>query len=511
MCKLRLILGDQLNYNHFWYSEKNQEDKFYLLIEMRQETDYTLHHIQKITGFFAAMRSFADFLNKLGLQVIYLKINDQNNFQDLEKNIINTIEKYSINEFQYQLPDEYRLDIVLKKISEQLLVPTKVFDTEHFLSERLELKKLFEGKKQILMESFYRNMRKKHSILMEGEQPIGGQWNFDKENRKPISKKIEIPKPEIFFNNVNDIYEDILKCGCNYFGEIEPEKFSWPINRNQSLELLKYFMQKMLANFGTYQDAMDANHWNLFHSRLSFALNSKMLSPKEVVDTAIEEYVINKDKISISQIEGFVRQIIGWREYMRGIYWWKMPEFSLLNFLNHKNKLPEWFWTGNTKMNCLSCSIKQSLKHAYAHHIQRLMVTGNFLLLAMVNPDEIDEWYLGIYIDAIEWVEITNTRGMSQFADGGIVGTKPYVSSANYINKMSNYCTGCFYQADKRHGEKACPFNSLYWNFFATHEDKLAKNPRIGMSYITWNKFSNEEKKLTITQANKYLNEINNL
>jgi deoxyribodipyrimidine photolyase-related protein len=236
-----------------------------------------------------------------------------------------------------------------------------------------------------------------------------------------------------------------------------------------------------------------------------------MLSPKEVVDAAIEEYLKNTDKISISQIEGFVRQIIGWREYMRGIYWWKMPEFSFLNFLNHKNKLPEWFWSGNTKMNCLSHSIKQSLKHAYAHHIQRLMVTGNFLLLAMVNPDEIDKWYLGIYIDAIEWVEITNTRGMSQFADGGIVGTKPYVSSANYINKMSNYCTGCFYQSDKRHGEKACPFNSLYWNFFATHEDKLAKNPRIGMSYITWNKFSDEEKKLTIAQANKYLNEINNL
>jgi hypothetical protein len=253
-------------------------------------------------------------------------------------------------------------------------------------------------------------MRKKHSILMEEEQPVGGQWNFDKENRKPISKKIEIPTPEIFFNNVNDVYEDILKCGCNYFGEIEPEKFSWPINRNQSLELLNYFMHKMLANFGTYQDAMDTNHWNLFHSRLSFALNSKMLSPKEVVDAAIEEYLKNTDKISISQIEGFVRQIIGWREYMRGIYWWKMPEFSFLNFLNHKNKLPEWFWSGNTKMNCLSHSIKQSLKHAYAHHIQRLMVTGNFLLLAMVNPDEIDEWYLGIYIDAIEWVEITNTR-----------------------------------------------------------------------------------------------------
>jgi deoxyribodipyrimidine photolyase-related protein len=511
MCKLRLILGDQLNYNHSWYSEKNQEDKFYLLIEMRQETDYTLHHIQKIVGFFSAMRNFANHLIDKKLNVIYLKINDTQNCQDLEQNIIKIIQEKKCLEFQYQLPDEYRLDVILNKLSSTLKIPIKVFDTEHFLSQRLELKEFFSGKKQIIMESFYRYKRKKESILMKGEDPLGGKWNFDHDNRKPFKGSTFVPNTELFYNNVKEVYDDIVKCGCKYFGEIESNKFIWPVSKIQCNQLLSFFIEEMLQNFGTYQDAMDRDNWNLFHSRLSFAMNTKMLSPKEVVDAAVAYYLKNEEKISISQIEGFVRQIVGWREYMRGIYWWKMPEFSMMNFFNHENKLPEWFWTGNTKMSCLSHSIKQSLKYAYAHHIQRLMVTGNFLLLAMINPDEIDEWYLGIYIDAIEWVEITNTRGMSQFADGGIVGTKPYVSSANYINKMSNYCKGCYYDSTKRYGEKACPFNSLYWNFYATHKDKLAKNPRIGMSYVTWNKMQEEEQKLIINQAKKYLFNINQL
>ena len=511
MSTLRLILGDQLNYNHSWFREKNQSKIVYLMIEMRQETDYTLHHIQKIVGFFSAMRSFADYLNQKDFEVIYLKINDKENQQDLEKNILKIIKEKGVNEFQYQLADEYRLDVILKKLCNKISIPSKIFETEHFLSSRLELKEFFNGKKQLLMEGFYRYMRKKHSILLDGEKPIGGKWNFDQENRKPFRGNAIVPNPAIFYNNVLEVYDDIKKCNCKFFGEINCEKFLWPVNKEQSLQLLTFFVTEMLPNFGTFQDAMDTNNWNLFHSRLSFAMNTKMLSPKEVVDAAIKHYLLNDDKIATSQIEGFVRQIVGWREYMRGIYWWKMPEFSMMNFFNHKNKLPEWFWTGNTKMNCLNISIKQSLKHAYAHHIQRLMVTGNFLLLSMINPDEIDEWYLGIYIDAIEWVEITNTRGMSQFADGGIVGTKPYVSTANYINKMSNYCKGCYYDSTKRYGEKACPFNSLYWNFYATHEDKLAKNPRIGMSYVTWKKMQDEEKKLIITQAQKYLATINQL
>jgi deoxyribodipyrimidine photolyase-related protein len=240
-------------------------------------------------------------------------------------------------------------------------------------------------------------------------------------------------------------------------------------------------------------------------------MNLKMLSPKEVVDKAISEYWKRPNEIEYHQLEGFVRQIIGWREYMRGIYWAKMPEFATLNYFENQSKLPAWFWTGRTKMNCLSHTINQSLEFAYAHHIQRLMITGNFALLAGVHPDEVDAWYLGIYIDAIEWVEITNTRGMSQFADGGIVGTKPYVSSATYIHKMSSYCVGCHYDKSKKTGEKACPFNSLYWNFFDKHELKLSKNPRIGMMYNVWRKMDANAKAALLEQANDYLTNINEL
>lgn len=240
-------------------------------------------------------------------------------------------------------------------------------------------------------------------------------------------------------------------------------------------------------------------------------MNTKMLSPKEVIDSAVTAWRKNRDTIQYNQLEGFVRQIIGWREYMRGMYWLKMPEFATLNFFNHKENLPTWYWTGKTKMNCLRDAITQSLNMAYAHHIQRLMITGNFALLAGIHPDEVDAWYLGIYIDALEWVEITNTRGMSQFADGGLIGTKPYVSSASYIDKMSHYCATCFYDKSKKTGEKACPFNSLYWNFYDRHFHKLSKSPRIGMVYKLWEKMKPQDKEALLKQADYYLQNINSL
>jgi deoxyribodipyrimidine photolyase-related protein len=272
---------------------------------------------------------------------------------------------------------------------------------------------------------------------------------------------------------------------------------------------LEYFCEQLLPNFGAYQDALTTWDPYLFHSRLSFSLNTKMISPLEVVQTVEKYWYVHQDQISIAQVEGFIRQIIGWREYMRGIYWAKMPEFGEMNFFGHDRKLPDWFWTGKTKMNCLKQSIGQSLELAYAHHIQRLMVTGNFALLAGIHPDEVDQWYLGIYIDAIEWVEITNTRGMSQFADGGIVGTKPYVSSANYIKKQGNYCDHCAYDQKEKVGEKACPLNSLYWHFYARNREKLEKNPRIGMAYRTWDKMGNKLE--VLDKAEYYLKNIEDL
>ncbi len=507
---LRLIIGDQLNHNHSWF-QTIDNTVTYLMMEVRTETDYALHHIQKVVGFFSAMRSFAEELKSKKHDVIYIHLNDKHNLQSFEKNLDSILNKDNYTQFEYQLPDEYRLDLVFKNYCSQLSIPFLVCDTEHFFSTREELGIFFEGKKMYLMESFYRAMRKKHHVLMEGDKPSTGQWNYDGENRKKLPKNHKPTPPLVFNNNVTQIVSELKNTAISTIGNIDAVNFVWPINRTQSIALLDFFVTECLPLFGSYQDAMTPNEWSLYHARISFSMNVKMISPKEVIDRAIQEWENRKDEIEYNQVEGFVRQIIGWREYMRGIYWLKMPEFASLNFFNHKEKLPDWFWTGKTKMNCLKDAITQSLDYAYAHHIQRLMITGNFALLAGIHPDEVDAWYLGIYIDAIEWIEITNTRGMSQFADGGIVGTKPYVSSASYIDKMSHYCSSCFYKKALKTGEKACPFNSLYWNFYDKNEDKLAKNPRIGMMYNVWRKMKPEDKSALLEQADYYLKNINEL
>ena len=284
-----------------------------------------------------------------------------------------------------------------------------------------------------------------------------------------------------------------------------------PITRRQSLALLKHFLNYGLPCFGTYQDAMTVDSWSLFHSRLSFALNAKLLDPLEVIRAALQRWEEERGHISIAQIEGFVRQILGWREYMRGIYWALMPEFESMNFFGHTARLPGWYWSGETRMHCLAQAVGQSLDYAYAHHIQRLMITGNFALLAGVAPDEVNAWYLGVYVDALEWVEMPNTRGMSQFAEGGLIATKPYVSSANYIHKMSDYCSGCFYDHKRRHGGKACPFNSLYWHFLERHRNLLSKNPRMGTMYRVLDKMEKDERRRVLSQGDEYLCSLDGL
>jgi deoxyribodipyrimidine photolyase-related protein len=508
---LRLVLGDQLNIHHSWY-QLADESITYLLMEIRSETDYANHHIQKVIGFFAAMRNFANELKNRKHQVIYIKLNDKNNLQCFDKNCAALIAANNFTKFEYQLPDEYRVDEHLKAFTSSLAIPIQVYDTEHFYSTRSELKELFAGKKTYLMETFYRHMRRKHQVLIvDGDQPLHGQWNFDADNRKKLPKEHKPTPPLLFSNDVSDIELDITDAKVSTIGRVDSRHFIWPVNRTQSLALLDFFTKNCLPLFGTFQDAMAPQEWSVYHSRLSFSMNIKLISPKEVVDKAIEAYRQNSDDIAYNQLEGFVRQIIGWREYMRGIYWLKMPAYAKLNYFEHKNALPAWFWTGKTKMNCLKNAIDQSLHFAYAHHIQRLMITGNFALLAGVHPDEVDAWYLGIYIDALQWVEITNTRGMSQFADGGIVGSKPYVSSAAYIDKMSSYCKGCYYDKSRKTGDRACPFNSLYWNFYDSHESKLAKNPRIGMMYNVWGKMQADAKAEILEQALYYLSHIDEL
>jgi deoxyribodipyrimidine photolyase-related protein len=510
---IRLILGDQLNQQHSWFSEVN-EKVTYAVMEVRSETDYVQHHIQKVLSFFLAMRAFADDLKAQGHQVVYYNLDDQSNQQSFSLNIKTIIKSGGFERFEYQLPDEFRLDEELNELSTSLDIETDVVESEHFYTGRLEMKELFDKKKSKgwLMESFYREMRKKHDLLIDlNDKPIGGKWNFDQSNRKKLPKNHKPIAPKLFQRDVSELVQLLEKHGVKTIGSVDTKNFVWPVTRKEAEEMLDFFVAECLPLFGDFQDAMTVGEWSLYHSRLSFLMNSKILSPKEVIDRVVEHWEENQETIDISQVEGFVRQIIGWREYMRGIYWAKMPNYEQENQLNHTNKLPEFYWTGKTKMNCMKQSIQQSLQYSYAHHIQRLMVTGNFALLAGVDPNDVDEWYLGIYIDAIQWVELPNTRGMSQCADGGLVATKPYVSSANYIDKMSDYCSSCYYSKKEKVGEKACPFNSLYWNFIDQHIEKWEKNHRMGMMVANWKKQDPEQKVKILERAQYVLDNISTI
>jgi deoxyribodipyrimidine photolyase-related protein len=511
MKELRLILGDQLNPSHSWFREVNSE-VVYVLAELWGEATYAKHHAQKILGFFAAMRRFAEFLKRQGHSVHYVRISEPESRLTFTELLEKLSRHYGATTLSYLLPDEYRLDKELGKLKESTSISVCVVDSEHFLTERGYLASQFGGKKRYLMETFYRGLRKRYKVLMDsGGEPLGGRWNFDSENRKAWNGKPALPEPYHLHHDLSELWEEIQSAGIPSVGLASEGDFCWPLDYSESKAVLEDFIQRLLPHFGDYQDAMVRNAWSLWHSRLSFSMNLKMLHPLEVIRAVEAAYIQNPGRYSLSGVEGFIRQILGWREYMRGIYWAEMPNYATLNFLNQERSLPGWYWTGETKMECLSLAIRQTLEHAYAHHIQRLMVTGAFGVLAGIHPDEMDEWYLGVYIDAIEWVEITNTRGMSQFADGGIVGTKPYVASANYMNKMSDSCKKCFYNAKERLGDKACPWNSLYWNFHMEKEAELSRNPRIGMVYRTLDKMPDEEKEAIRAKATSLLRDIERL
>jgi len=504
MPTLRLLLGDQLNSRHSWYqTPAAEDDALYVLMEMRSETDYVRHHIQKVVGFFLAMRHFADQLRAQGRRLRYLTLDDPCNTHTLAGNLHRLIAEYKADRFEYQLPDEYRLDQALRDFCATLPIPSQAFDTEHFLSSREDVAELFRGKKTYLMETFYRAMRKRYQLLMEpdGQTPLTGRWNYDEENRQSLPNGVAIPPVPGFTRDVSELVEMLQQGGVATLGRLNPAHFNWPTSREESLVILDHFIHHRLYAFGAYQDAMTIGHTLLFHSRLSFSLNVKLLHPLEVVEACIDYWKSHPGEVGFAQIEGFIRQIVGWREYMRGVYWARMPAYAGLNFFGHEAPLPNFYWTGNTRMRCLAHAIGQSLDHAYAHHIQRLMVTGNFALLLGVHPDEVDAWYLGIYMDAIEWVEITNTRGMSQFADGGLLATKPYVASANYMAKMGDYCRNCYYDPKAKTGPRACPFNSLYWDFMERHRAVLSRNPRIGMIYKNWDRQPSEQRAATLERA----------
>lgn len=484
MTTLRLILGDQLNPLHSWFHTPG-DDMVYVLMEVRQETDYVLHHAQKILAVFAAMRDFARALREAGHRVEYIAIDAPDNLHDIPANLDRLIAALGASAFEWQAPDEWRLDEQLRHHAHTLHargIDCRCVDSEHFLSTRSEAAELFGERRRWLMEHFYRHMRRAHGVLMDGDQPCGGRWNFDAENRKPWKGEPPEPvDPRPAAHDHSGLWAAIQAAGVPSFGAPQAQALRWPLNRTEALQQLEHFLRDALPHFGDHQDALHTSATRLFHSLLSFALNVKMLSPREVIARAEAEW--RAGRVPLAAVEGFIRQILGWREYVRGVYWHRMPDYARSNHFGHDAALPAWFWDGNTRMRCLAHAIGQSLEHAYAHHIQRLMIIGNFALLAGIDPHVLHRWYLGVYIDAFEWVELPNTLGMSQFADGGLLATKPYVSSAAYIDRMSDYCGACAYDRKRRIGAGACPFNALYWDFFARNAGSLGTNHRLTMVY----------------------------
>ncbi|NAX19944.1 cryptochrome/photolyase family protein [Vibrio sp. V39_P1S14PM300] len=512
--RVRFILGDQLNHQHSWFEQVDPQT-LYVIAELHQEQKYVLHHVQKQCAFLAAMRQFANALTEAGHEVHYLDLDQTARYRDLTELLADVCQQAGAELLQYQRPDEYRLLTQLADFSPPKVVVDCV-DSEHFLLNFDEIDQQFPCGKHVLMEHFYRRMRTRFDLLMDEQgKPLGGKWNFDAENRNKlkISDLESLPQPLQFANDVSEILERLQRHQIANFGRAEVALL-WPVSRAQALTQLAHFCQVCLPNFGRFQDAMTCQHpsqWSLYHSRLSFALNCKLLSPLEVVEAAIDTFHHVKGAISLAQVEGFVRQIVGWREYVRGIYWANMPGYAKRNLLNAGRPLPEYFWNAQTHMNCVHHAVSQSLNYAYAHHIQRLMVTGNFAMLAELNPDQVDAWYLGIYVDALEWVEMPNTRGMALFADGGIIATKPYAASGSYINRMSDYCSSCRYRVKERSGDLACPLNSLYWRFMVKHRDQLANNPRIGMVYRNWDKLTAEAQDAILATAEKNLQRLESL
>lgn len=480
MRRLNLILGDQLDRHSLLFNDVDSDIDCFWMAEVREESTHVWSHKQRIALFLSSMRHFAEELREQKLPLIYQALKDHH-FESLAEALADTLQKEKPQEVCFVTPGDYRVTESLVNTCKQYQVPFKQLNDQHFLSTPQEFKQWAEGKKQLRLEYWYRELRKKYQILMEDEKnPLGGQWNYDQSNRKAFKKEGPQNIPSTISWEADKTTQAVIELVNEEYPDHPGELITlyWSVTPQQAQQALERFFDHCLDNFGDYQDAMWTDEPFLNHSLISSALNLKLLHPLQVIQTAEKHH--RENGAPLAAVEGFIRQILGWREYVRGLYWLHMPDWVEMNALNAKQSLPNFYWTGDTEMTCLHHSIKQTLKYGYAHHIQRLMVTGLFSLLYGVDPKQIHQWYLAIYVDAVEWVELPNTLGMSQYADNGIMASKPYIASGNYINKMSNYCKKCRFNPAKAIGENACPFTTLFWDFLDTHADTFKSNPRMG-------------------------------
>ncbi len=498
--KLILVLGDQLSLGLSVLASGDQRTDRVLMVEARDEGTYVAHHRKKIAFILSAMRHFHAQLQAAGWQVDYVTLDDPENTGSIVGEVERAKVRHSLQQAVATRPGEWRLVSALEAAG------VEVFEDDRFICRHHTFDQWAEGRKQLRMEYFYRDMRRATGLLMAADGPEGGKWNFDHDNRKPPRGGLEAPAPTHF--QTDAITRDVLTLVethfPDHFGDLTP--FWFAVTAADAEQSVIDFIAQRLPSFGDYQDAMQRNTPFMFHAVIGLYLNAGLLDPLKVCQQVEKAY--HDGKVAINAAEGFIRQVIGWREFVRGIYWRFMPEYADRNALDHHRPLPDFYWHGETDMACMADTIGQTKREAYAHHIQRLMVTGNFAMLAAVDPRQVHEWYLAVYADAYEWVELPNTLGMSQFADGGVLASKPYAASGNYINRMSNYCRDCRYNVKQRTGPDACPFNFLYWDFLARHRDRLAVNPRVAQIYRSWDRFEADHQAEIRTQAAAFLDAL---
>ena len=502
VARLVLVLGDQLSPNVAALRAANPDTDLVVMAEVRDEAAYVPHHPKKIAFLFAAMRGFARALEANGWRVAYTRYDDPENTGSIPGELLRRAAETGADEVLATEPGEWRLIALLNEMP----LPVRQLEDDRFLASHAEFDAWAEGRKELRMEWFYRDMRRKTGLLMEGGAPAGGKWNYDHDNRKPAPDAISYPGPLQFEPDAHteEVLNLVGRVFSSNFGTLRPFRFA--TDRAGAQRHLAHWIAGGLPRFGDFQDAMLGGNRFLYHAVVGLYLNAGLLSPLEVCRAAEDAW--RAGHAPLNAVEGFIRQIIGWREYVRGIYFREGPDYPRRNKLNQQRRLPGFYWGAETRMNCVSKAVEQTCDEAYAHHIQRLMVTGNFALLAGVNPTELHEWYLAVYADAYEWVEAPNTVGMSQYADGGILASKPYVSSGNYIDRMSDYCKSCHYSVKAKTGEGACPFNLLYWHFLDRQRHRLEKNPRMAQMYRTWDRMDETKRKTILDEAGAVLKRL---
>jgi deoxyribodipyrimidine photolyase-related protein len=512
---LVIVLGDQLDLEASAFDGFDPSHDIAWMAEVAQESTHVPSSKQRIAVFLSAMRHFAVALQHKKIRVDYTTLDDPKNTGTLAGELSRAIQRHTPSALIMTAPGDWRVLDELRKTANEHRLSLEIREDRHFFSTVREFAAHAKTRKQLRLEYWYRELRQQHNILMHDGKPEGGAWNFDEDNRESFGKQgpPDIPSPVRFAPDTitQDVIALVNKRFAGHPGAVSDTmtdtcSFGWPVTRQQAVQCLHTFIEQRLALFGRYQDAMWQGQAWLFHSHLSAALNLKLLNPREVVQAAEQAYRMGKAPLAAA--EGFIRQILGWREYVRGIYWLYMPQYREQNALGALQPLPEFFWSGETDMNCLRDTIRQTLSQGYAHHIQRLMVTGLYALLYGVKPTRVHEWYLSVYVDAVEWVELPNTLGMSQFADGGLMASKPYAASGKYIDRMSNYCKTCRYDpaksVDDSKGKPACPFTTLYWDFLIRHEAMLAKNPRMAMQVRNLSRLSGTARQAIQRQANAH-------